>query len=210
MSDIPDNEEDFTPAPRRNTGKLVLVVIVVTLLAIWLVPGEETPTEPIAPPSESAPLPLPDNHQNNPEPTPATTEIPPEEATPQMAGDAARNLIQELDANHKADLDRAFSAAQQEQQQGTQEDAYLLYFFAARAGHSEAALTLAQAADPAHFTPDGLYPAADPGQAYKWYKKAAENGEPQATPALQTLRETLTAAAAQGDTHAQQMILQWK
>jgi hypothetical protein len=197
VSETSDNQEDdfIEPQPKRDNRKLIAVVIIVTLLAVWLVPSDEEPVDPVVATPE----------------TPGVEEkLPTEPNNPEITDASARDLISKLDTSKPADLDRAFIAAQRYKNNGQLEDAYLLYFYAARAGHGKAALTLAQQADPAHFEPGGLYPEADAGQAYKWYKKAAEIGEPQATRALQALRSTVEAAATNGDNRAQRLILQWK
>ncbi len=65
--------------------------------------------------------------------------------------------------------------------------------------------------DPAHFTGEGgLLESADPMQAYKWYKLAAEGGLNEARVRLALLRKATETAAAAGDPKAQRLLLNWK
>lgn len=264
------NLEDKPNGPWRA----IILVIVITLIAIWLVPGEEKAPEPIQQPmSGTATTPTPiiaetdagaesGSHTDAPagttpvqttpspaadEPTSAaqpdatgqtTGDTPPDAATSQpeqnqaahrppeaeqqqpiptvvKPGDAAppgtsaRELIKQLDAGKAADLDRAVAQADQHLAQGNDEDAYLLYFYAARHGHEKAAFTLGQQADPAHHQANGLFPQADERQALKWYQRAAQAGHPAAKTALDQLHAALKSAADQGNERAQRLLLQW-
>lgn len=299
----------------KGPWKAIALVVFATLVAIWLVPGEERPQQVNQPISEVAPGPVADKPANRPagaqtapantdsqtqpelvakpakntevsgvpttapespatqgqtpeiarvQPKPATISTPdtrpeannmatpandvglaspdtlPEEAQdapaqPNTAGPVAQNpasatgttasvdlaartgqppvlpvreLIRQLDAGKADDLAFAFSQGGQYLAQGKSEDAYLLYFFAARNGHQEAAYTLAQHADPAYHQADGLLPQADVRQALKWYRRAVQAGHPAAKAALQTLHEKLKTAAQQGDNRAQRLLLQ--
>ena len=78
-----------------------------------------------------------------------------------------------------------FDEAERRQGEGNLEDAYLLYRFAARHGQVQAAMILGTQADPAyHGGAGGYLPEPAPGQAFKWYSKAAEAGNDEAVQRL--------------------------
>lgn len=180
---------------------MIGLVVVLTVIAIWLVPGEKKTSGDNAKPGDQDTEPsliAPTETANSPR---SSRSIP---------GEAARALITELRQQTAPDLDRAYAAAQQYQQAGDEEDAYLLYFYAAREGHGPSAMVMAQRSDPATFSDDGLETRADPLQANKWYLRAAQAGAEGAETALATLRKRVEDAAAQGDQRAQRIMLQWK
>jgi len=129
---------------------------------------------------------------------------------PLPPGAAARRLIAFLRSQSPLDLERAFAAAQAHQAKGRIDDAYLLYFFAAREGHGLAAMALGQQADPAYFSEAGLFKRADEMQAYKWYTQAKLAGIEKAGPSLAALRQRLADTADAGDERARRILLQWK
>jgi hypothetical protein len=131
-------------------------------------------------------------------------------SAPRTPGALARELIRQLDAAPDGDLNHAVTQARKQLNQGHIEDAYLLYFYAARYGHQEAAFTLAQHADPAHDQTIGLFPQADMRQALKWYQRAAQAGHAEAGLALERLQASLETAAQGGDPQAQRLLLQWR
>ena len=97
------------------------------------------------------------------------------------------------------------------QEAGDQEDAYLLYRFAARHGQAQAAMTLGTQADPAFHTAVTSYLSeADPGQAYKWYSVALAAGNDTAGLRLQDLHRQAQQAAVAGDEQARRLLLQWR
>ena len=105
----------------------------------------------------------------------------------------------------------AFAEAERQRESGQTEDAYLLYFFAAKQGSAEAALALGTLADPAYFVPQGgVLDLADPGQAYKWYRMAADNGNREAERRLGALLDWAKNSAAAGDEQAHRLMLQWR
>jgi TPR repeat protein len=109
------------------------------------------------------------------------------------------------------DADVVLAEAERLQLAGDQEDAYLLYRFAARHGHAQAAMILGTSADPAfHTEVTSFLPEPDPGQAYKWYGMAAAAGNDEAAQRLQDLRQRLEQEAAVGDEQAQRLLLQWR
>lgn len=202
---------------KSGAGKLIVVVAVLTLLAILLVPSQKEPespdsTEPAKPePAGGAPSLLSPGTA-----TPETQTGPPgEEArpAPEMAsgpGAAARGLIRELRSSTPVDLERAYRAAQTFDREGRSDDAYLMYFFAAREGHGPSAMVLAREADPASFKENGLFEAPDELQANKWYDRAVQAGVPGAAEALARLRSAVEKKAQAGDQRARRIMLQWK
>jgi len=184
--------------PEKHSGGLVIAVVAVILAiggTLWLLSGDEEPA-PDLPPLK--PLPT-----LGPQPGAAP-------ASAAERGEQGRVIIAGLDQEEDAAAE-AFAEGQRLQQEGKVEDAYLLYFFAAKRGHTEAALALGAQADPAHFDPvTSVLRQADPGQAYKWYRKAADNGSAEAERRLASLYEKVKNAAAAGDEKADRLLLQWR
>ena len=211
-----------------RTKALMVLIAVVTLIAIWLVPGEQEEAPPALPEMASAPVPeqsLPLPSAGQPEeslplppaarpeqsaPLPAAGE---EEGTPpQREGDTARSIMAQLRAeDREPEPGELFVRAEQLQSQGQLEDAYLLYRLAARQGHAQAALVLGTQADPASYAAEtSILPGPDPQQAYKWYRAAAAAGNEEAEQRLQALREHVEQSAANGDAAARRLMLQWR
>lgn len=205
---------DSEPQRRPGPWKLIVIVAVLTLIGVWLVPGDDTDDQsgdagrkadgapsllgdaPSAP-SGSA-LTLPEN-------------LPPADTVDDSPGAKARALIANMRASGEIRLDEVFSAAQQAQQKGELADAYLLYFFAAREGHTPSAFALGSQADPLHRDPaNSVFEAADTVQAHKWYQIAARNGDAQSTERLADLRRRVEQLAASGDPQAQRTALLWQ
>lgn len=201
--DYADMDNNGTLNPRR-TRVLMVLVVVITAIAIWLVPdGEEqapTMSLPSLPsvPETSEELALP----------PPTGGI----ATVTNGGDGARAYLYELRASGaQPDADVVFTEAERLQGEGNLEDAYLLYRFAARHGQPQAALNLGTQADPAfHTTTISYLPEPEPGQAFKWYSAAAEAGNEEAPQRLLALRQRVQQDAANGNEQAQRLLLQWQ
>lgn len=209
QQDMADSETEDRPSHKGGAGKLIAVVVVLTILAILLVPSQDS-EEPgsIAPAVNGEPPSLlaPDAAQ------PAGTVAPVSpQATPEPGpGGAARSLIRDLRANPPFDLERAFRAGQAFEAEQRRDDAYLMYFFAAREGHGPSALLLARQVDPATFNSDGLLAEPDELQANKWYQLASRSGEPGAAEALEALRSRVEQQALAGDQRARRIMLQWK
>ena len=181
---------------------LMASVIVITAIAIWLVPVDDKQA-PQLPSLSSAPesaedLLLP--------PPPGGI------ATVTNGGDRARAFIYDLRAGGAApDVDVVFAEAERLQGEGNREDAYLLYRFAARHGQVQAALILGTQADPAfHATASGYLPEPEPAQAYKWYSIATTAGNEEAAVRLQDLHKRVQQNAANGDEQARRLLLQWQ
>ena len=206
--DIRDVETELAETPPQK-GKgpwpLILIVVAITALAIWLVPGTET--EEPQPTVQQTPPSLLDD-------TPGTTtaiETVEEAVVDTRPGAKARALIAEMRASGTLDLERIFAAATQAQQAGELPDAYLLYFFAAREGHAEAALTLGQQADPAnHSDGTSVFATPDIVQAHKWYTAAAEAGSAAGRDGLAALRTRVEGMAEGGDPEAERLTLLWQ
>ena len=183
----------------RYTAAIVAIAIA-ALLALWLVMGDKQPTPP----------PLPDL------PTPQMTDA---DLFQQMEGDPAgiregdraRTFIVSLRSDSaEPDPDAVFVEAMRLQGEGYAVDAYLLFRFAARHGHGQAAMVLGNQADPAYRDadiPDSL--KNQPDQAYKWYSIAAEEGIEEASAHLQDLRKRMEHSASNGDENAQRLLLLW-
>jgi len=199
-----------------RTRALMALVVVVTALAIWLVPVDRKqapsslPAMPTAPETTEA-LPLPAASVTSKElqlPPPAGGGI----ATLTTGGDGARTFLYELRAGgEEPDPDVVFAEAERMQGAGDLEDAYLLYRFAARHGQPQAALTLGTQADPAyHDSASSFLPDPDAGQAYKWYSVAAAADSEMAVQRLQDLHKRVQQEAVAGDEQARRLLLQWQ
>jgi TPR repeat protein len=179
---------------------LMAAVAVATLIAVWLVPGDNKqptslPELPVTPQVDVDLPPLADSS-----------------AAVARAGDRARAFIADLRSGPtEPDPDTVFVEAERLQGEGDSVDAYLLYRFAARHGHGQAALLLGTQADPAFLTAANLDSLNDePEQAYKWYSMALEAGIEEAATRLQALRKRVEQSAAAGDEHAQRLMLLWQ
>jgi hypothetical protein len=197
---------------RKDTGipprakALMVLVAVVTLLAVWLVPSDKKEAPPAlpemaTPPQADQAIPLPPSPTDEGEGTAIVRE-----------GDRARAIITKLrDENTEPDPGEVFAQAEQLQSESLLDDAYLLYRFAARQGHAQAALVLGSQADPAFYTSEtSILPRPDPQQAYKWYRVAAAAGNEEAVARLQGLRERVEQSAADGNGPARRLMLQWQ
>ena len=179
----------------RGAKVLIVLVAVVTILAVWLVPSDK----------EEAPPALPDIAA-----PPMTDEG--DGTAVFRAGDRARAIIASLRAEDtEPNPDEVFGHAEQLQSERQLDDAYLLYRFAARQGHAQAALVLGSQADPAFYKSEiSILPTADLEQAYKWYRVSAAAGNEEAETRLQRLRERVEQSAAKGDERAKRLMLQWQ
>lgn len=180
----------------------IVTAAVVILAAIWLFTGTGDDPEPI------------------PEPGGRELDTVAPAETAAERGDSARELIEELQSGEgEVDYGRAYERAQAFREEGRAADAQLLYFFAARGGHADAAFALAQLYDPTRESNQnasgdpqaaGLAGEPDAFQAYRWYDAAAEAGHPQAGERLSELRNWAEQAAAAGDAEAERLLLQWE
>ena len=124
-------------------------------------------------------------------------------------GMRAREYIEQLrTAGKPYPLAQVHDKAQNFQHEGSLADAHLLYFFAARENHLPAMMVMAQLSDPILFQAENsLLDEADAIQAFKWYSKAAELGQPAATESIDKLRQWAQDAAATGNPEARQLLL---
>jgi len=124
-------------------------------------------------------------------------------------GMRARQYIEQLrSAGKPYPLSEVFAKAQQYRSEGSLADAHLLYFFAAREDHLAAMMMMGEMSDPNLFrAEDSLLDEADAIQAYKWYSKAAELGQPKASQRLDDLGRWANNAAAKGNAEASQLLL---
>ncbi len=180
---------------------VMVAIAVATLLAVWLVPDDRQSTPPSLPELPAPQMTDADLFQ-------------PVEGDPAAIreGDRARGFVASLRSDGtKPDPDTVFVEAMRLQGEGYAVDAHLLYRFAARHGHGQAALVLGNQADPAFRDadiPDSL--KDQPEQAYKWYSIAAAAGIDEAAAHLQALRKRTEQSASNGDERAQRLLLLWQ
>lgn len=218
----PDQLENDTNTRHGGAGKWIAIVVILTVIAVLLVPGQEDsdksrePLPPVERPSLLAPA---DTQQTEPPSEPASnsgnTTKSSQDGDDALARDtgpgaAGRRLIREAQANPPLDLEAIWHQARRFEEGGQLDDAYLLYYFAARQGHGPAAMKLAREADPTAFEPGGLFEKPDELQAHKWYAIAARAGIKEAEAALQVLRVRVEKAATNGDERARGLMLLWK
>jgi TPR repeat protein len=206
--------------PQRRAGpwKLIIVVAVLTLIGVWLVPGDKPQEDPAV--AERAhggsPARTPSLLADGPGDEPSAVETAPldaegREVADERPGARARVLIARMRADGKIDLDRVVASAERAQVAGELADAYLLYFFAAREGSVAAALELGKQADPASRDPlSSVFEGPDLNQAHKWYRIAAEDGDAEARDRLADLHARVEELAASGDPQAQRISLLWQ
>lgn len=209
MDTAENHPPSHAPGKSRSVGIIIAAVVLLTLLAVWLVPGDQPEHADIPLPAVSEkPAQLPKKLPTTPPPA-ATAESATPEA-PRQEGDAARDFIS-MTRQNAGSPDALFAQANDSRQSGQLVDAHLLYFEAARQGHGAAAMVLARQADPAyHSATDSLLDEPDIIQARKWYLVAAGNGEKAASELLEKLHQTVIAQAAGGDPQAGHLLLQWK
>ncbi len=124
-------------------------------------------------------------------------------------GMRAREYIGQIRAAGKPyPLAQVYEKAKKFQHEGSLADAHLLYFFAARENFVPAMMMMAQLSDPLLFQAENsLLDQADAIQAYKWYSKAAELGQPVAAESIDKLRQWAQDAATTGNPEARQLLL---
>ena len=181
--------------------KIIMVAVVVaTLLAVWLVPDDrqaESPPLPELPATKMTDMDFPQSAESG--------------GTVSRGGERARAFVADLrGGGTEPDPGTVFAEAMRLQDEGYTVDAHLLYRFAARHGHGQAALVLGNQANPAFRDadiPDSL--KDQPEQAYKWYSMAAAAGSDEAAAQLQDLRKRMEHSASNGDERAQRLLLLW-
>ena len=198
-----DNQSSTRKAGQTpNRYKIVIgVIVVVTLVAVWLVPDDMQPTPPPLPELQAPQMTDADLFQSEDGDLAAIRE-----------GDRARAFIASLlSEGASPDPDTVFVEAIRLQGEGYAVDAYLLFRFAAHRGHGQAALVLGNQANPAFRDADIPDLLKDqPEQAYKWYSIAAAEGIEEAAEQLQDMRKSLEHSASNGDESAQRLLLLWQ
>ena len=183
---------EFSDSQSRTKGPwpAIAAVVIVTLLAVWLVPSDD---------KEVAPAPSLLSSSVAPAPTPLPTS--------KSDRIDARTLITELRTATKPDYNKAYNAGETLRKKGQLDEAYILYFFAAREGHANSAYRLGQLAD--NIISKSSY-RADATQAIKWYRKAESAGVSEATDALNALKRYYEDKARSGDSNARRLLLLWR
>ena len=129
-----------------------------------------------------------------------------------LPGMRARQYVEQLRAmGPPYPLELVYEKAMGYLQEGSLADAHLLYFFAAREGYLPAMMKMGQMSDPTLFrAEDSLLDDADVIQAYKWYQQAAEMGHQPASERVVSLHQWAQAEAEEGNSHARQLLLNFK
>ena len=105
-------------------------------------------------------------------------------------------------------FDQVMAMASAFASEGSLADAHLMFFFAAREGHIEAMMMMAEMSDPTLFrAEDNLLDKANAIQAYKWYRQALDSDFEPARLRLENLRNWAEAEAGFGNSEAQQLLL---
>jgi TPR repeat protein len=105
--------------------------------------------------------------------------------------------------------DEAFEMAQSLPESPERADAaFLLLEYAAEAGNSSAALTLAGYYDPNDTNPSGTI-RKNPATAFEWYQTAIRGGQTEAQNGLEQLRRWVREKAEQGNLEAKQLLESW-
>ncbi len=219
------------PGPR--TWGLMALIAFITVIAVWMVPVDDKDAPTSLPELPSAPGTGEPSQQPSGPGMSGTLEsstgaqqssamsisrsldlpLPPGGvATVTGGGEGARTFLYGLRASGvQPDPEVVFAEAERLQGKGELEDAYLLYRYAARHGHTQAAMMLGTAADPAYHSAAISYlPEPAPGQAHKWYSMAAAAGDVEAGQRLEDLHGRLKRDAAAGDEQAQRLLLKWR
>ncbi len=207
--------------PARNP--LIWISLVVVALVLFILFGGGRPSvEPAGSEPEGKTESLPATEEPNPA-SPAETTAEAGNQQPAEAdnndsarlmapGQEARDYIRQLrEQGPPWPFDGLMQKASAWLSDGRLADAWLLYFFAAREGHVEAMMTLAEMSDPNQFAADSnLLDRPEPVQAYKWYNRALAAGFEPARERLTALRDWAEQAAAAGDRDAQILMLNFQ
>ena len=127
-------------------------------------------------------------------------------------GMRAREYIEQIRAAGRPyPLDEAYRKAGDYLREGSLADAHILYFFAAREDHLPSIMVMGEMSDPILFSAENaLLDHADAVQAYKWYRKAASLGQPQAEKRIEDLHQWANDEAASGNPQARQFLLNFQ
>ncbi len=203
-----EREQKAGTSASNRLWLIISAIMAITLIAVFMVPDGGEQAEDIPQPPEP---PVAARNEAEP-PVPRQDNTPAEEmpvAEEELAeGEAARRF---LAASPGLDAEAIFQRAEAYRRDGRVADAWLLYFKAAREGHAQAAMVLAEQADPAFFDAAGsMLDKPDLVQAHKWYEQARRNGSEEAGERLDKLMKRLEQAAAGGDRQAQLLLAKWK
>jgi len=207
MSDLGHRLRRDLPPTRWQSGKgelRALVVLAIVALLGWylLSPSERSEPAPAGSPAAQGPglgsMGAADSSASTP-------------AGENARGDLARAIIEELRSQGRVDLDQVYERAERFRSVGMLADAYLLYFFGARQGHTQSALALGRMYDPKTFSREAsILEEPDTTQAHKWYYAAARAGDAAAKRHLADLRARVERSAGQGEEEARRLMLQWR
>ncbi len=201
-----NGQDESKPSASNRLWLVISLVIAVTVVAVLMVPDKREKAQDIP-----APAALPESPQ---EPQ-VVTDAGQEEAVSAESGsgqdgDAARRYLAQA-AEAGLGVDEVFTRAGEFAAQGQLADAWLLYFKAAKDGHADAAMLLAEQADPKYFKADKtVLSQPDVVQAHKWYRQAQRNGSELAEQRLQQLLAGLEQSAQAGDEQAAILLEKWK
>ncbi len=192
----------------KNLVVPITIVVLLTSLAVWLVPDDSNEKDARKPlpklGSVISPLGQTTDEANTKETNAgiiSRAELP--------DTNNARALIAKLRQSKGNTGQQAFEEAEKQRSMGNNADAYLLYFFAAKQGHGDAALVLGTQSDPTYFTSiNSAMDAPDQGQAVKWYKIAIDAGNKEAKSKLAELSKRIKKQAESGSDQAKRLMLQ--
>ncbi len=223
-----ENKQIFSSKVKFNNNLVVpiIVVVLLTTLAVLMVPddGDEQEAKKPLPKLDSVVKPLePSEPAMSPPGKPAAEKPAPVLSIPaakDMSGgvisrqdeepeQGARMMIAQMRKEKGNTGQKAFEAAEKQRSMGNTADAYLLYFFAAKQGHGEAAYNLGTQADPTYYTSvNSALDEPDPGQAIKWYQLAIDAGHKDARQNLKELAKRIKQQAETGSAEAERLLLQ--
>jgi len=200
----------------KNLVVPIIVVVLLTILAVFLVPDdEEKDAKKPLPQLGSALRPLDSKDPAEPSQDAVPAEKGGAMSRPEMDDQAtqgamgARSMIAQLRQEQGNTGQQAFKEAEKQRSTGNTADAYLLYFFAAKQGHGEAAFILGTQSDPTYFTSvNSALDGPDQGQAIKWYKMAIDAGNKDAKQNLKELAKRIKQQAEAGSGEAKRLMLQ--
>jgi len=201
-------QDQSNPSASNRLWLIISLVIAVTVVAVMMVPEADRKAEDIPPPVGLAETPSAPASQSG-ESTPETEAVGVDTDAIRNEGDAARNYLAQ--AGEGLTASAVYARAREFWSQRQFGDAWLLYFKAAKDGHAEAAMALAEQADPRYFKADAtVLSQPDVVQAHKWYLQAQRNGSEQAGQRLQQLLADLEKSAQAGDEQAAVLLETWK
>ncbi len=180
-------------ASKTNNNPLLWIIVVVVGLVAYILMGTERGKPVVDKPVEI-------NYKTSGE-IDRSLLVPP--------GMRARQFIEQLRARGQPyALESVFDKADEYHDEGSLADSHLLYFFAAREGHVDSMMKMAEMSDPNHFQAENsLLDHADALQSYKWYQKAAEQGHTDVTRRIQNLQQWAEQESESGNPYARQLLL---